>query len=236
MAYTPTTWASGDIISAEKLNKIEQGIVETSSSGGGGGIFVIEGTGITPADASTITFSHNKTLQEVIEAYKSGKQIYFYYENETTPYGFSLNSLIENVDQNGDTTAMFSGYGNFKQSGMDYTYIAKFSEDYVITLEMNIGGVIKFTYDKTTSKYICSHSFSIIGAMLALSDDVPHAVLDNDGNKIELTYNGVIRDGSDVYIKFQNCTVDNNALGVTTLKVPPVGDVSYSYEEFALTQ
>lgn len=26
MAYTPTTWADGDLITAEKLNKLEQGV------------------------------------------------------------------------------------------------------------------------------------------------------------------------------------------------------------------
>ncbi len=131
MAYTPTTWASGDIISTEKLNKIEQGIVEASSSGGS-------------------------------------------------------------------------------------------------------GEIIKFTYDQTTDKYICSHSFSMISTMLSMSDDVPHAVLDNNDNKIELTYNGIIQ-SSDVYIIFQNCTVYDNELKVTTLQVPSDGDVLYSYDEFVLT-
>lgn len=26
MAYTPTTWSDGDVITAEKLNKLEQGV------------------------------------------------------------------------------------------------------------------------------------------------------------------------------------------------------------------
>ena len=34
MSYTPTTWTSGDIVTSAKLNKIENGIVEASSSGG----------------------------------------------------------------------------------------------------------------------------------------------------------------------------------------------------------
>ena len=32
MAYTPTTWNNGDIITAEKLNKIENGVAQ---AGGG---------------------------------------------------------------------------------------------------------------------------------------------------------------------------------------------------------
>ena len=35
MSYTPTTWTNGDTITAEKLNKMEQGIA------GAGGIFIV---------------------------------------------------------------------------------------------------------------------------------------------------------------------------------------------------
>ena len=35
MAYNPTTWNTGDTITASALNKIEQGIVGAESSGGG---------------------------------------------------------------------------------------------------------------------------------------------------------------------------------------------------------
>lgn len=31
MSYTPNTWASGDVISAAKMNNIEQGLVETNA-------------------------------------------------------------------------------------------------------------------------------------------------------------------------------------------------------------
>ena len=35
MSYTPTVWESGDTITATRLNKIEQGIQDASTSGGG---------------------------------------------------------------------------------------------------------------------------------------------------------------------------------------------------------
>lgn len=35
MSYTPTTWATGDIVTAEKLNNMESGISAASASGGG---------------------------------------------------------------------------------------------------------------------------------------------------------------------------------------------------------
>ena len=42
MSYTPTTWANGDTITAEKMNNIEQGIVDASS--GGGGVLIVHDT------------------------------------------------------------------------------------------------------------------------------------------------------------------------------------------------
>ena len=38
MSYTPTEWASGDIVTSEKLNKLEQGVA-------GGGVLVVGATG-----------------------------------------------------------------------------------------------------------------------------------------------------------------------------------------------
>lgn len=40
MSYTPTVWESGDTITATRLNKIEQGIQDASTSGGGGAFYV----------------------------------------------------------------------------------------------------------------------------------------------------------------------------------------------------
>ena len=34
MAYEKTTWANGDLITPQKLNKLEQGVVDASASGG----------------------------------------------------------------------------------------------------------------------------------------------------------------------------------------------------------
>ncbi len=42
MSYAPTTWANGDTITAQKMNNIEQGIVDASSGGGGSDFVIIE--------------------------------------------------------------------------------------------------------------------------------------------------------------------------------------------------
>lgn len=33
MSYTPTTWVSGDVVTAEKLNKLEQAVASSGSAG-----------------------------------------------------------------------------------------------------------------------------------------------------------------------------------------------------------
>ena len=34
MSYTPTEWKSGDVITSEKLNNLEQGVADASGGGG----------------------------------------------------------------------------------------------------------------------------------------------------------------------------------------------------------
>ena len=63
MAYTPTEWKNGDVITAEKLNKIENGIKDI------------------PNDDFYITITYinevtmDKTFEEITEAYTQGKRL-----------------------------------------------------------------------------------------------------------------------------------------------------------------
>ena len=57
MSYTPTTWANGDTITAEKMNNIEQGVVDASS---GGGVLVV--------NEDTTTRTLDKTWQQIADA------------------------------------------------------------------------------------------------------------------------------------------------------------------------
>lgn len=42
MSYTPTEWQNGDTVTAEKLNKLEQGVAD--AGGGGSGILIVHDT------------------------------------------------------------------------------------------------------------------------------------------------------------------------------------------------
>lgn len=47
MSYIPTEWQTGDIVTAEKLNKLEEGVA--SGGGGGGGAIILYPTLSVPA-------------------------------------------------------------------------------------------------------------------------------------------------------------------------------------------
>lgn len=63
MAYTPTVWQTGDTITAEKLNKLENGVAS-----GEGGSFLVTATP-TGQDTATI----DKTYNEILTALASGQ-------------------------------------------------------------------------------------------------------------------------------------------------------------------
>lgn len=71
MSYTPTEWATGDTITAEKLNKLEGGVA------GAGGVFVVTYTitGEWVEEEYVETYSADKTLEEIWAAFDEGKPV-----------------------------------------------------------------------------------------------------------------------------------------------------------------
>jgi hypothetical protein len=67
MSYTPTEWQTGDTITAEKLNNMEQGIENASKS------FIVT---LTPT-AQDFSGTMDKTVAEINAAYEAGKDILF---------------------------------------------------------------------------------------------------------------------------------------------------------------
>ena len=70
MAYTKNTWNNGDVITAEKLNHMEDGIADS----GGGSAFIIN---IIEDEA---TWTLDKTWQQIYEAFYSGSECVVKYE------------------------------------------------------------------------------------------------------------------------------------------------------------
>lgn len=69
MAYTPTNWKTGDVVTAEKMNKLEQGVAQ-----GGGGCMRVSVTRVGDGDSGTMTL--DKTYAEMVDAIESGTFVY----------------------------------------------------------------------------------------------------------------------------------------------------------------
>lgn len=57
MSYTPTEWSTGDTITAQKLNNIEDGIQEAAQSGGGYDLVIESGVFVDIMEASVSDFT-----------------------------------------------------------------------------------------------------------------------------------------------------------------------------------
>lgn len=72
MSYTPTTWTTGDTITASALNKIEQGIAD-----GGGGALIATASNL---DGTLAVFQYgstlDKTFTEIYTALSDGIPVY----------------------------------------------------------------------------------------------------------------------------------------------------------------
>ena len=110
MSYTPTVWANGDTITAQKLNKMENGIADAGGGGGTGAVIVndVEGT----LDA---------TWQEIWDAAEAGPVIISivsateidHYPVETVLFDTSDPNdpyYAVRTDTNGYSTTASSGY------------------------------------------------------------------------------------------------------------------------------
>lgn len=104
MAYTPTEWTTGDIITAEKLNKIEQGIANNS-------IFDIG----WDEDAD-----HSVAKAGAVEAaFNAGKTVKYVAPDGTGAYNLSY------LTKGGDSTLIYEFYfGALKltAAGDDFLY------------------------------------------------------------------------------------------------------------------
>lgn len=76
MSYTPTEWQTGDTITAEKLNKMENGIQNANNP------FIVT---LTPT-AQDFSGTMDKTVAEINAAYEAGQKIVFLIYTSETAY------------------------------------------------------------------------------------------------------------------------------------------------------
>ena len=88
MSYTKTTWNSGDVITADKLNNIESGVEAASGSGSESGPLIIHGT----KEGTVVTL--DKTWKEIYDAFMMGIPCLYDFSDEFTTVRLCLCSNI----------------------------------------------------------------------------------------------------------------------------------------------
>lgn len=85
MSYEPTTWAAGDTVTSAKLNKMEQGITNATSSP----YFIIENN-------PNNSWKLNKTYKEVEDAFLIGKiPVFMTYDEENN---FEFATIMSGIE------------------------------------------------------------------------------------------------------------------------------------------
>lgn len=109
MSYTPTIWASDDVITASKMNKIEQGIVDSKRS-----VFIVNFN----YDDSLENYVTDKTFGEICAALMSGKLVI-------------LKAIISDSETSNYTehTDLLTGYGTIYSEGVYIGTIGFFGFD-----------------------------------------------------------------------------------------------------------
>ena len=113
MAYTPNTWATGDTITAAKLNNMEQGIANA-------GVFYITATW----DDSANGYVLDKTVTQIEAAYANGQLCQITGEMNTvvqvadTPFGTLIAIEPTTSVDNGNNQLVLSVYNLNTQTGV----------------------------------------------------------------------------------------------------------------------
>ena len=97
MSYTPTTWQTGDTITAEKLNNMESGIENANEP------FIVT---LTPTEQD-FSGMMDKTVAEITEAYEAGQKIKFKVLTGQDTYTLVP---LSNVDKQSEEYPSFAAY------------------------------------------------------------------------------------------------------------------------------
>lgn len=87
MAYTPTNWQTGDVITAEKLNKLEGGVADSFAP------FIVN----VSFDPDTQEYSTDKTYAEVYSALENKNVFYIIHGDR----GLVISCTVAFVDNGG---------------------------------------------------------------------------------------------------------------------------------------
>lgn len=123
MAYTPTNWKCGDVVTAELLNKLEEAVEDLSiaiDGEGGGSEPLVVGITIeadTPS-AGQRTYTLDKTWQEIADAFPNA---YLQFQNQGTTHRHPIMGVVNNESTYGVVVATDIDANNFVRMGLTAT-------------------------------------------------------------------------------------------------------------------
>ena len=116
MSYQPTNWKNGDVITADKLNHMEDGIVDGSD---GNSVFNV--SKIYDEQIGAIVF--DKTWQEIYDASKNGALVVVLNDVEETNYMFSGKEIVCTIVYQAHTVPEYILYTTSIDGGRQTTTI-----------------------------------------------------------------------------------------------------------------
>lgn len=120
MAYEPTVWKSGDVITSTKLNKLENGVAE-AGGGTGGGVLVVNAT------STETEVVLDKTWKEIYDAPFASISMKF--DEDLESYKFYVGSVVKNANNTYSVFAFEIG-SSFHITG--YEFVASSPTDYPV--------------------------------------------------------------------------------------------------------
>lgn len=84
MAYEPTAWKSGDVVTSAKLNKLEQGVANT--------VFIVT----LSYDEETNTYSLDQQYADIVAAYEAGANLFCSVEEGAPLHGMTYMASASN--------------------------------------------------------------------------------------------------------------------------------------------
>ena len=85
MSYEKQTWSTGETITANKLNHMEDGIADGGSGGGSLRINIS-----MEVDGDTATYTMDKTWQQIHDAFANGSDCYGYMQVDATIVRYNI--------------------------------------------------------------------------------------------------------------------------------------------------
>ena len=115
MSYTPTNWQTGDIVSSQRLNKLEEGVKNAYD------VMVINGTvSISDRDGTVNGVTLQAQAGEIFDAAMAGTPIFLHYTDDSSSSMCAIDSVYMDAENNYSVDIKALGVVLSAQNASDY--------------------------------------------------------------------------------------------------------------------